>query len=76
MNFVQQIGDNLRSVDLGQAIGSSGFRTIDLIILVVYLVVLVALGLSSAALRKVRRRVQMITSLPETLLPGGLSELL
>jgi SSS family solute:Na+ symporter len=45
MNFVQQIGETLSSIDLGHAIGASGFRTIDLIILVVYLVVLVALGL-------------------------------
>lgn len=45
MNFVQQIGETLRSIDLGQAIGASGFKTIDLVILVIYLVVLVALGL-------------------------------
>ena len=45
MNFVQKIGESLSSIDLGQAIGASGFKTIDLIILVIYLVVLVALGL-------------------------------
>ena len=45
MNLVQQFGETLRSVDLGQTIGASGFKTIDLIILVIYLVVLVALGL-------------------------------
>ena len=45
MNFVQKIGETLSSVDLGQAIGASGFKTIDLVILVIYLVVLVALGL-------------------------------
>ena len=45
MNFVQQIGETLRSIDLGSAIGASGFKTVDLVILVVYLVVLVALGL-------------------------------
>jgi hypothetical protein len=33
MNFVQQIGETLSSIDLGHAIGASGFRTIDLIIL-------------------------------------------
>ena len=42
MNLVQQFGETLRSVDLGQTIGASGFKTIDLIILVIYLVVLVA----------------------------------
>lgn len=45
MNFVQQIGETLGSVNLGQAIGASGFKTVDLVILVIYLVVLVALGL-------------------------------
>ena len=45
MNFVQQIGETLQSIDLGQAIGASGFRTIDLVILCIYLVVLVGLGL-------------------------------
>ena len=45
MNFVQQFGETMRSIDLGAAIGASGFKTIDLIILVIYLVVLVGLGL-------------------------------
>ena len=45
MNFVQQFGETMRSIDLGAAIGASGFRTIDLVILVIYLVVLVGLGL-------------------------------
>ena len=45
MNFVQQLGDTMRSIDLGAAIGASGFKTIDLVILVIYLVVLVGLGL-------------------------------
>ena len=45
MNFVQQFGETMRSIDLGAAIGASGFKTIDLIILAVYLVVLVGLGL-------------------------------
>ena len=45
MNFVQQFGETLRSIDLGAAIGASGFKTIDLVILVIYLVVLVGLGL-------------------------------
>ena len=45
MNFVQQFGETLRSIDLGAAIGASGFKTIDLAILVIYLVVLVGLGL-------------------------------
>ena len=45
MNFVQQFGETMRSIDLGAAIGASGFKTIDLVILVIYLVVLVGLGL-------------------------------
>ena len=45
MNFVQQFGETMRSIDLGAAIGASGFKTIDLLILVIYLVVLVGLGL-------------------------------
>ena len=45
MNFVQKIGETMSSIDLGAAIGASGFRTIDLVILVIYLVVLVGLGL-------------------------------
>ena len=45
MNFVQQFGETLRSIDLGAAIGASGFKTIDLVILVIYLVILVGLGL-------------------------------
>ncbi|MBQ7811562.1 MAG: sodium/solute symporter [Bacteroidales bacterium] len=45
MNFVQQIGETFSSINLGQAIGTSGFKTIDLIILLIYLVVLVGLGL-------------------------------
>mgnify|MGYP003292092492 FL=1 len=45
MNFVQKLGETMSSINLGQAIGASGFKTIDLVILVVYLVVLVALGL-------------------------------
>ncbi len=45
MNFVQKIGETMSSIDLGQAIGASGFRTVDLVILVMYLVILVALGL-------------------------------
>ena len=45
MNFVQQFGETMRSIDLGAAIGASGFKTIDLAILVIYLVVLVGLGL-------------------------------
>ncbi len=45
MDFVQKIGETMSSVDLGQAIGASGFRTVDLVILVMYLVILVALGL-------------------------------
>ena len=45
MNFVQQIGDTLSGIDLSQTIGSSGFKTVDLIILVIYLIVLVSLGL-------------------------------
>ena len=45
MNFVQQFGETMRSIDLGSAIGASGFKTVDLVILVMYLVVLVALGL-------------------------------
>ncbi|MBR5275276.1 MAG: sodium/solute symporter [Bacteroidales bacterium] len=35
----------MSSIDLGAAIGASGFKTIDLVILVIYLVVLVGLGL-------------------------------
>ena len=45
MNFVQQFGETMGSIDLGAAIGASGFKTIDLVILVIYLVVLVGLGL-------------------------------
>ena len=45
MNFVQKIGETMSSIDLGAAIGASGFKTIDLVILVIYLVVLVGLGL-------------------------------
>lgn len=45
MNFVQQLGDTFSRIDLVQAIGASGFMTIDLVILFVYLVILVALGL-------------------------------
>ena len=45
MNFVQQFGETMRSIDLGAAIGASGFKTVDLVILVIYLVVLVGLGL-------------------------------
>ena len=45
MNFVQKIGETMSSIDLGAAIGASGFKTIDLCILVIYLVVLVGLGL-------------------------------
>lgn len=45
MNFVQQLGDTFSRVNLGQAIGASGFKTIDLVILLVYIVILVALGL-------------------------------
>ena len=45
MNFVQKIGETMSSIDLGAAITASGFRTIDLVILVIYLVVLVGLGL-------------------------------
>ena len=45
MNFVQQIGETFSSINLGQAIGTSGFKTIDLVILLIYLVVLVGLGL-------------------------------
>ncbi len=45
MNFVQKLGETMSSIDLGQAIGASGFKTIDLVILVIYLVVLVGLGL-------------------------------
>jgi len=45
MNFVQQIGESLQSIQLGQAISASGFKTVDLIILVAYLVILVSLGL-------------------------------
>ena len=45
MNFVQKIGETMSSIDLGAAIGASGFKTIDLAILVIYLVVLVGLGL-------------------------------
>ncbi len=45
MNFVQKLGETMSSIDLGQAIGASGFRTIDLVILLIYLVVLVGLGL-------------------------------
>ncbi len=45
MDFVQKIGETISSIDLGQAIGASGFKTVDLIILVMYLVILVALGL-------------------------------
>jgi len=45
MKFVQQLGQSIQSIDLGQTIGASGFRTIDLIIVLVYLVVLVSLGL-------------------------------
>ena len=45
MKFVQQFGDSLQSITLGQAIGTSGFRTVDFIILVVYLCILVGLGL-------------------------------
>ena len=62
MNFVQQFGETMRSIDLGAAIGASGFKTIDLVILVIYLVVLVGLVSSWAAQRKVRKRVQTITS--------------
>ena len=32
MNFVQQFGETMRSIDLGAAIGASGFKTIDLIV--------------------------------------------
>ena len=45
MNFVQKFGETMSSIDLGAAIGASGFKTIDLVILVIYLVVLVGLGL-------------------------------
>ena len=45
MNFVQQIGDTFSGIDLSQTIGASGFRTVDLIILVLYLIILVSLGL-------------------------------
>ena len=45
MNFVQKLGETMSSIDLGAAIGASGFKTIDLVILVIYLVVLVGLGL-------------------------------
>ena len=45
MNFVQQIGDTFNGIDLSQTIGASGFRTVDLIILVLYLIILVSLGL-------------------------------
>ena len=39
MNFVQQFGETMRSIDLGSAIGASGFKTVDLVILVVYLMI-------------------------------------
>ncbi len=45
MNFVQKLGETMGAIDLGQAIGASGFKTIDLVILVIYLIVLVGLGL-------------------------------
>ncbi|MBR1436735.1 MAG: sodium/sugar symporter [Bacteroidales bacterium] len=45
MNFVQQIGDTFSGIDLSQTIGTSGFRAVDLIILVIYLIILVSLGL-------------------------------
>ena len=45
MNFVQKLGETMSSIDLGAAITASGFKPIDLVILVIYLVVLVGLGL-------------------------------
>lgn len=45
MNFIQQLGDTFSSVNLSQAIAASGFRTMDMVILVIYLVVLISLGL-------------------------------
>ena len=55
-----------------EQIAASGFKTVDLIIVLAYLAILIFLGLSLEEAKRASRKVPMTISSPATLLLGGL----
>lgn len=56
---------------ISEALETSGFETIDFIILIIYICLLIVLGLFLSRNKDGKEKRPMIIFSPETLLPGG-----